>query len=238
MSVDPLSLRHKSLSLFTKTAWAILLSCSVAVAGDSLYRLNSGSSFQQGCFAPCECPILLSVPVSGTFLLTPAGSTNQFSTYSVTDINWRFSLNGSTTVVTGSGTYKVSASQQQLTAYLQMNGGKTNHFDSGLVTNSAVFPNIKVSISTNGQYCFDTVFNIDASPIPVPKLHVERGDSNEIVLSWAVSSNTFVLQENTDLTTAIWTIVTNTPTVADQQNQVVLARSSACKFYRLRPGGN
>jgi len=239
--MEPPSLRPKLLSFLTKAALAILLSCGVVVAGPDLYRLNKGSGFQFGCFfSPCMCPIMSPQPVSGTFFLTSNGSSNQFRTYAITDIDWKYSINGNTTVVTGRGTYSVSSTQQQFTASLQMNGGKTEHFDSGLVTNSASFPfpNIKVSICTNRQHCVDAVFNINASPIPVPQLQVQPGSSNELVVSWAVSSNAFVLQESSDMTPTSWTVVTNTPIVSGQQNQVVLARSPGYNFYRLWPDGN
>jgi hypothetical protein len=239
--MERLIMSPKSLSFLTKTALAILLSRSVVVAGPDLYRLNSGSGFQFGCFyPPCLCPIMAPTPVSGAFLLTLNGSTNQFRTYSITDIHWKFSFNGTTNVVTGRGKYNVGAGQQELSADLQMNRGKTEHFDSGLVTNPVAFPNIKVSISTNltGQHCVNAFFHINASPIPVPQLQVQPGSSNELVLSWAVSSNAFVLQENPDPTGTDWTEVTNTPNVTAQQNYVVLARSSGCNFYRLWPGEN
>ena len=45
------------------------------------------------------------------------------------------------------------------------------HFDSGLVTGPAPFPDIKVTISVNGQQCFDTVFEVSASPVPLDQIH-------------------------------------------------------------------
>ena len=32
----------------------------------TLYRLNQDSAFQQGCFPPCLCPIMIAVPVEGS----------------------------------------------------------------------------------------------------------------------------------------------------------------------------
>ena len=54
----------------------------------TIYRLNPDSSFQQGCFAPCMCPIRLGTVVRGTFVLTPTGIDGAFTTYAVTDVNW------------------------------------------------------------------------------------------------------------------------------------------------------
>ena len=140
----------------------------------TLYRLNEDSTFQQGCFPPCLCPIMISVPVKGTFVLTPTGFDGLFDTYAVTDVNWLVSIGGSNTTVTGSGTYIIGgefALQQQLSLDLQVGGDKVRHFDSGLVTGPAPFPDIKVTISVNGQMCFDTVFEVSASPVPLDQIH-------------------------------------------------------------------
>ena len=70
----------------------------------TLYRLNQGSTYEQGCFGPCLCPVLIDAPVKGTFALTPAGSDGLFNTYAVTDVNWVVPIDGSDTIVSGSGT--------------------------------------------------------------------------------------------------------------------------------------
>jgi hypothetical protein len=62
------------------------------LGGPVIYRLEKGSTYQHGCFAPCECPLFEEVPVRGTFILTPAGSDPLFTYYKVTDINWTVSL--------------------------------------------------------------------------------------------------------------------------------------------------
>src|SRR6266581_1606835 len=140
----------------------------------TIYRLNDDSTFQQGCFPPCLCPIMIAVPVKGTFVLTPTGFDGLFNTYAVTDVNWLVSIGGSNTTVTGSGTYKIGgefALEQQLSLDLQVGGDKVQHFDSGLVTGPAPFPVIKATISVNGQVCFDTVFEVSASPVPLDQIH-------------------------------------------------------------------
>jgi len=38
-----------------------------ATTSPTLYRLEPGSTYQHGCFAPCLCPILAEVPLRGTF---------------------------------------------------------------------------------------------------------------------------------------------------------------------------
>ena len=158
--------------------WGVVGASSHAGAQTgTLYRLNQDSTFQQGCFAPCLCPIMVAVPVKGTFVLTPTGFDGLFDTYAVTDVNWLVSIGGTETTVTGSGTYKIGgefALQQQLTLDLQVGADKVQHFDSGLVTGPAPFPDIKVTISVNGQVCFDTVFDVSASPVPLDQIQPYR----------------------------------------------------------------
>ena len=119
-----------------------------------------------------------------------------------------------------------------------MGGGDAEHFDSGLVAESVPFPEINVAISTNHQFCFDTVFNLDASPEPMPQAQLAVAGTNTIVLSWPVSTTPFVLQESAELTATNWTTVTNAPSVIGQEDKVVLPRSPGNRFYRLKPGGN
>src|SRR5689334_9368811 len=87
------------------------------VSGPTFYTLNTNSSFEQGCFGPCECPVLIVQPVKGTFTLTPTGFDPLFSNYAVTDVHWSFPVNNTNRIVTGSGTYKIGgefALQQEL----------------------------------------------------------------------------------------------------------------------------
>ena len=143
----------------------------------TLYRLNEDSTFERGCFPPCLCPVLIGAPVRGTFVLTPTGFDGLFSTFAVTDVSWVVAIDGTDTIVTGRGTYRIGgefALQQELTLDLQVGSDKVQHFDSGLVPTQAVFPNIKVTISVNGQVCFDTVFNVSASPAPLEDIRPYR----------------------------------------------------------------
>jgi hypothetical protein len=209
--------------------------------GATLYRLNPNTAYELGCFPPCLCPDTIMQPVRGTFLLKPTGFDGLFKAFTVTNVHWSFTNNGAATSVTGSGTYKIGGSnapQQQLSLALQLNGGPVEHFDSGLVTDSTPFPNINVTISTNRQICFDTVFKVSASPTPVPQLLIAVTQTNTVLLSWAVSSDPFDLQATSGLATTDWTTVTNPPVVIGQQNQVTLPLSAGNQCYRPQPGGN
>jgi hypothetical protein len=245
MSVKSLSFQYPLLSSVTKAATMLLLfagmvgreSNAQTAGGSVVYRLKPDSNFQYGCFPPCLCPVMVGVPVSGTFLLIQSGFDPLFTTYNVSNVNWSFSIDGTTTAVTGSGTYKIGgefALEQELSLKLQLGETNVGQFDSGLVPISAAFPDINVSISTNHQYCFDAVFGISASPAPVPQLQVSLMGTNAIALSWSESPGTFVLQESSDLTN--WSTLTNASFLIGKQNQVILPRSTGNKAYRLQPG--
>src|SRR5262245_52991948 len=113
-----------------------LTNAQIDTSGGTLYRLNQDSTFQEGCFPPCLCPITEAVPVKGTFVLTPTGFDGLYNTYAITDVNWLTSSGGAETIVTGRGTYKIGgevALQQQLILDLRIGSNKPEHFDSGLV---------------------------------------------------------------------------------------------------------
>ena len=231
----------KAFVFFVSFCAATATAQTTNVPSTTLYRLAAHCGFLWGCFGPCLCADAITEPVRGTFFLTPRGFDGLFHTFAVTDVNWSFTNNTGTTRVTGSGTYKVGGngmSQQELSLYLQLNGGKVEHFDSGLVTNSVRFPDIQVSISTNALHCVDSVFNISASPAPMPQLHIAVTGTNTVVLCWAVFPDPFILQTSSQLSTTNWTTVTNTSAVVGQQNQLLLPLSSDSQSYRLQPGGD
>src|SRR5204863_473759 len=119
---------------------------------------------------PCLCPIMIAVPVKGTFVLTPTGFDGLFNTYAVSDVNWLVSIGGTNAIVTGSGTYKFGgefALQQQLSLDLQVGGDKAHLFDRGLVPGGGNFPRIDILTSISGAVCFDTVIDIHAAPVVI-----------------------------------------------------------------------
>lgn len=70
---------------------------------------------------------------------------------------------------------------------------------------------------------------------PHPVLSVRPSGTN-LVLSWIIPSQPFVLQENADLTTTNWTDVAGAPVLnlTNLQNQVTLPLPAANRFYRLK----
>ncbi len=156
----------------------VLTVCSVAgvqtasAAVSTIYRLNQKSTYQEGCFPPCLCPISQPALVRGTFVLTPEVQSDGFATYNVTDVNWTYVMGNQEVQVTGSGTYEVGgSSQQRLQLQLTVGDQPAVQFDSGLVGAKTTFPNIVVTISIHGERCFDQVFTVNASPVPLAEIH-------------------------------------------------------------------
>ncbi|HET6373546.1 MAG TPA: hypothetical protein VFG76_09575 [Candidatus Polarisedimenticolia bacterium] len=147
----------------------LLASALVAIAQPpEFYALRKDSAYESGCFSPCMCPILVRGPLRGGFRLTFTGSDPLFDHYAVDQLKWVVREPSGDLHATGSGTYKVGgqfARQQQLSLDLEVDGNPVQHFDSGLVTTSSIFPAIDARISINGEYCHDTVFDLHARPV-------------------------------------------------------------------------
>jgi photosystem II stability/assembly factor-like uncharacterized protein len=93
-----------------------------------------------------------------------------------------------------------------------------------------------VASSADGSKLVATLYNggiYTWQSTPTPWLRVSPSGAN-VVISWTVPSLIFVLQQNSDLTTAKWTDVVTAPTVTNLQNQVVLPAPTGNMFYRLK----
>lgn len=146
---------------------------SAASPAPTIYRLNKTSTYRHGCFAPCMCPVMESGSERGTFTLSFVGYDGLFSVYRIRDVSWIVTAPSGEIQVTGSGTYRVGgefAIQQRLEMDLQVGTNPVDHYDSGLIAGGGDFPRINLTISIHGQYCFDTVFGVDASPVPEPEV--------------------------------------------------------------------
>ncbi len=146
--------------------------CAGAVAAqvpdsNTFYSLGNQSSYNTGCFGPCDCAIV-SQPLRGTFLLTFNRSDQWDTYYDVTLVNWH--VTGSTTdrYITGSGTYRIGGDfvlQHQMILELSTNGGPPEHFDSGAVFPTTGLPAIDIRVSLHQEtQCQDTVLDLHARP--------------------------------------------------------------------------
>ena len=94
--------------------------------------------------------------------------------------------------------------------------------------------NMLVATTTSGagNHTYGGVWASQSTPSP--RLNIVPS-SNNIALAWIIPLTNFVLQQNLDLTTTNWTVVTNPPTLnlTNLQYQVSLSPSNSSGFYRL-----
>ncbi len=147
------------------------------------FGLQKTSTYADGCFAPCMCPVFIRGDMRGRFALNPVGTQDGYDLFEVKNAQWFVALDdGSTIMIQGSGTYRSSTiyKLQRLEMDLIVQDRAVEHYDSGLVPIRVPFPDISITISKNKQYCRDTVFGIDAAPIPTdirpPRLQFEDED--------------------------------------------------------------
>ena len=146
-----------------KSAWADPL----GAGGGAIYVLSHKATYQEGCFPPCLCPIMVEQPISGTFKLVYAGSSDGIQTYAVEDVNWTVPFFDPPLRIIGVGKYSIGSPgilpvlQQRMEFDLQVGANAIEHFDSGWV-DIGDMSRINVTVSINGMFCFDRVVAIDA----------------------------------------------------------------------------
>ena len=140
----------------------------------ALYVLGKGSEVVEGCFDPCQCPVRLADDLRGIFLVAPLpAEPAPFRRFDVRWVLWVYDYvgGGERTLVAGHGTYEVGgefAITQRLALDLRVGEEPVTRYDSGSVaggSDTEEFPPIDVSISRNGQYCYDRVFTLNAVPL-------------------------------------------------------------------------
>jgi hypothetical protein len=159
---------HKRLVLLAVMVMvSVGLVCATAKAA-VVYRLSPGSTYQEGCVAPCMCPVSMIGKIKGTFKLVQLTPTPLFTRYRVVKISWVV-MNPNKEVVhmiRGHGIYQLggeTALMQQLILDLSIDGADPVFFDSGLVPVESAFPNISISVD-RGTKCYDIWLDINARP--------------------------------------------------------------------------
>ena len=106
------------------------------------------------------------------------------------------------------------------------NGGLAGSLSGGVITL------IWAGGSLTDGASVQTVFNVNAPPLPL--LSVQLTPNNAVVISWPAPSTGFALQQNGSLNPASWVTVTNSTSVANGQNQVIVSPPVGTQFYRLK----
>jgi hypothetical protein len=149
---------------------------------ETIYRLTEKASYQEGCFPPCMCPIMMASGIRGTFVVGPAIAHGSFFSYEVFNVNWVVTLGDTEYEITGFGTYQVSSGPpplvQSLDLSLSVDGGQREEFSSGLVPLITVDPSIDIQVSINDLYCYDTVIVVNAAPLSDDSLLQFRFDAD------------------------------------------------------------
>ena len=78
-----------------------------------------------------------------------------------------------------------------------------------------------------------TLAPTNAAPLSV-LLSILRSPTNTVLVSWPATSPAFSLQQNSVLGTTNWVGVTNSVSVANGTNQVLITPAASAKFYRLK----
>lgn len=138
----------------------------------TVYGLTADSTaVVEGCFPPLTCPSAVS-DIRGTFRLVPLSVGPLFEEFAVLDVYWLVRVNGEDLRVTGFGTYEIGGelvTQHRLQLALQAGDGEIELFDSGFVDSvPAIFPDLDITISVNGEKLIDTVIDVRAVPFPSP----------------------------------------------------------------------
>ena len=103
------------------------------------------------------------------------------------------------------------------------NGGMT-----GSLTGDVISLNWAGGGVTNGDR-FQVVFDVNET-----LLSIQITSANTVAISWPAPSAGFALQQKSSLSSTNWVSVTNTPTVANGRNQVLVSPPVGTQFYRLK----
>lgn len=182
-----------AVSLDGQQCWdtVIVVGASPVPAGAVLeYRLAEDSTYQRGCFPPCECPIELPRRLEGTLSLTPILDHGTYEEYAAPRARFEApppTAGACEISLTGYGMYTLiqgfAGPIHALDLRLRSNGGELERFDNSLLNTEPTFPDeFAVEIDTNDQTCYDTVLSIHA--VRSRSLIFENGFECGDVVAW------------------------------------------------------
>ena len=134
------------------------------------YALVPGSTFQRGCFDPCDCLLGPELPMIGKFALVPlVDEPPAFTEFAVVNVDWYVLFNSvsDSIPIRGFGTYQLLGDftlQHRLALDLLVGDEERTHFDSGAVPGGFEFPIIDAIATVNNMVCHDTVLHVIGHP--------------------------------------------------------------------------
>jgi hypothetical protein len=88
-----------------------------------------------------------------------------------------------------------------------------------------------------GNYVIEGGFWTDLEAVPEPGppgLAIELVSPGSALITWPAPSTSYVLQQNTSLTTTNWVAVTNPPIVVHGEMQITVSPTVGNRYYRLK----
>ena len=103
-----------------------------------------------------------------------------------------------------------------------------------------VFRSDQAAVAGNYAYSADSSYSTGQASlgvyrldVPGPLLSVAPTPTNTLVLTWPAPTIAFEIQEIENLNGTTWATLTNTPTLVQLKNQVVISAPTQTKFFRL-----
>lgn len=136
------------------------------------YALERRSTFQRGCFDPCDCPLEEPRRMVGRFALVQVTDFGTVREYAL--VGARFAARPTSNVdgyvkLNGYGWYTridgVAGPIHALDLTMGINGQPPDEFDGGPVNTHPNFPAFYIVVDKNDQVCYDIVLSLDARPI-------------------------------------------------------------------------
>lgn len=137
------------------------------------YSVSDQSTYQHGCWDPCDCPLEAPRTLRGSFGLAALSVSNLARDFAVTQVRLIAMPDNNMhppVILTGYGRYTVTTVQgmttQRMTLTLFEDDSNTGamYYDSGEVPVNAALPRISITLDMNGKVCLDTVLDIRAIP--------------------------------------------------------------------------